>query len=128
MKNNVNVLMVDDHPMIIEGYRNTLLENFKKPVNCVIDTAANCDEALALIKKNATKKPYDIAFIDIKMPVLSGEEVIRKSRNIGRDVYFVAVTAYYLQNESSKYINMGFDDAFVASYKDGKRLKIEPAN
>jgi hypothetical protein len=25
-------------------------------------------------------------------------------------------------------VNMGFDDAFVASYKDGKRLKIEPAN
>jgi len=25
-------------------------------------------------------------------------------------------------------VNMGFDDAFVASYKEGKRLKIEPAN
>ena len=25
-------------------------------------------------------------------------------------------------------VNMGFNDAFVASYKEGKRLKIEPAN
>jgi hypothetical protein len=25
-------------------------------------------------------------------------------------------------------VNMGFEDAFVASYKEGKRLKIEPAN
>ncbi|NNJ89213.1 MAG: SPOR domain-containing protein [Eudoraea sp.] len=25
-------------------------------------------------------------------------------------------------------VDMGFDDAFVASYKEGKRLKIEPAN
>ena len=34
--------MVDDHPMIIEGYKNTLLENCKKPVNCQIDIAFNC--------------------------------------------------------------------------------------
>ena len=73
--------MVDDHPMIIEGYKNTLLEKFKKPVDCTIDTASNCDEALALIKKNTTKKPYDLALIDIKLPasedgtVTSGEDL-----------------------------------------------------
>lgn len=73
--------MVDDHPMIIEGYKNTLLENFKEPLDCKIDTASNCDEALELIKKNASKKPYDLALIDIKLPastdgtVTSGEDL-----------------------------------------------------
>ena len=73
--------MVDDHPMIIEGYKNTLLENFKKPLNCSIDTAFNCDEAQTLIKKNVTKKPYDLAVIDIKLPssadgsITSGEDL-----------------------------------------------------
>lgn len=32
------------------------------------------------------------------------------------------------QKFRTQLVNMGFDDAFVASYKEGKRLKIEPAN
>ena len=32
------------------------------------------------------------------------------------------------QNFRQQLVNIGFQDAFVASYKDGKRLKIEPAN
>jgi len=81
MKNNVSILMVDDHPMIIEGYKNTLLENCKKPANCQIDIAFNCDEATALIEKNVKKKPYDLALIDIKLPpssdgtITSGEDL-----------------------------------------------------
>lgn len=73
--------MVDDHPMIIEGYRNTLMENCEKPINCNIDTAFDCDEAIAYIKKNVSKKPYDLALIDIKLPpssdgtVTSGEDL-----------------------------------------------------
>jgi len=81
MKKSVNILMVDDHPMIIEGYKNTLLENCKKPVNCAIDIAFNCDEAKSFIEKNVKKKPYDLAIIDIKLPpssdgmITSGEDL-----------------------------------------------------
>ena len=55
---------------------------------------------------------YDIAFIDIKMPILSGEDVIKsvRSKKLNDTTYFVAITAYYLQNEREKYLQMGFDD------------------
>lgn len=81
MKNTINVLMVDDHPMIIEGYKNTLLENYTKAEQCNVDTASNCEDALELIKENAKKRPYDLAIIDIKLPasedgtITSGEDL-----------------------------------------------------
>jgi len=81
MKNIVNVLMVDDHPMIIEGYKNTLLENATDAVEFVIDIAFNCQEAIDFIQKNLGKKKYDLALIDIKLPpssdgtITSGEDL-----------------------------------------------------
>lgn len=56
------------------------------------------------------KNEYNIALIDIKMPILDGEEVIKRVANKKGKTYFVAVTAYYLQDEKKKYVNLGFDD------------------
>ena len=73
--------MVDDHPMIIEGYKNTLLDNFKESNDLEFDIASNCDEARALITKNERSNPYDIALVDVQLPpsddgtVTSGEDV-----------------------------------------------------
>ena len=68
------------------------------------------DGSLALDKLKT--KTYDIAFIEIKMPIMDGEELIQI---VKKDVYikktfFVAVTAYYLHNEKKRYLSMGFDD------------------
>ena len=70
MVNNVlNILMVDDHPMIIEGYQHTLLASKKDNQILEIDIATDCDSALAAIKKAKNiGKPYDIYFFDISIP------------------------------------------------------------
>ncbi|MEP2936747.1 MAG: response regulator transcription factor [Gilvibacter sp.] len=68
MKRKLNVLMVDDHPIIIEGYRNTLYDNFNQQYTLMIDVASNCDDAAAIIKQHRNVKPYDVALIDIKLP------------------------------------------------------------
>lgn len=73
--------MVDDHPIIIEGYKNTLLKDFGNPDGFNVDVALNSDEALDFIKGNANKQPYDLALIDIKLPpssdgtITSGEDL-----------------------------------------------------
>ena len=65
----IKILMTDDHPMIIEGYRNTLLAIKKESQNLIIDFATNCDESLQLINKSiALGEPYTIYFFDISMP------------------------------------------------------------
>ena len=68
MKKKLTVLMVDDHPMIIEGYKNTLVDNLKSKYDFTIDTASNCEDAINLIRKYATTRPYDLTLIDIKLP------------------------------------------------------------
>ncbi len=68
------------------------------------------DGEAAILKLAMDVKTYDIAFIDIKMPVMGGEDVIRASRKNNPKTYFVAVTAFYLQDDKIKYTTMGFDD------------------
>ena len=59
--------MVDDHPMIIEGYQNTLLATKKEHQHLNIDIANDCDMAHELMKKSLDGLPYDLLFFDIKL-------------------------------------------------------------
>ena len=68
-KETIKILMTDDHPMIIEGYRNTLLATKTREQALSIDFATNCDESLGLIKKSiALGEFYNVYFFDISMP------------------------------------------------------------
>lgn len=68
----IRILMTDDHPMIIEGYQNTLLATKKDHQNLIIDIAVNADESIKAITKSiAVKKPYDVYFFDISIPASS---------------------------------------------------------
>ena len=48
---DIHILMVDDHPIIIEGYQNTLMATKKDHQNLIIDTANTCDAANLLTAK-----------------------------------------------------------------------------
>lgn len=65
----IKILMTDDHPMIIEGYRNTLLATKNANHELVIETANNCDESIAAIEQSvANGSPYEMFFFDISIP------------------------------------------------------------
>jgi signal transduction histidine kinase/DNA-binding response OmpR family regulator len=67
---NVRVLMADDDPVVRE-YFLEIVQNFG--VFC--DAAADGNEAISLIEE---KGPYNIYFIDWKMPGMNGIELTRK--------------------------------------------------
>jgi signal transduction histidine kinase/DNA-binding response OmpR family regulator len=67
---NIRVLMVDDDPVVREYFLEIVQEGFG--VFC--DTAADAEEALKFIKN---KGPYNIYFIDWKMPGMNGIELTR---------------------------------------------------
>lgn len=111
---NVNILLVDDHHMILEGYKN-VLSRLKHPrINLSIDISDNCDTAWSKISENN----YQIVFLDINFPVeenseiLSGEDLGAKIKRDFPDIKVVILTvledAFRLQNILSSINPEGF--------------------
>ena len=100
---HIHILMVDDHPMIIEGYQNTLMATKKEHQTLIIDTANNCDTANILLRKAADERPYDVCFFDISLPassdgtITSGEDLAKICRALMPTTKVVILTMF---NES----------------------------
>lgn len=78
---DLNVLMVDDHPPIIEGYKSILSYN---PFGYNLHTVAaySCEAAYFIITEKAKPIPFDIVFVDVTLPpfqeknIESGEDLV----------------------------------------------------
>jgi len=79
----INILIIDDHPMIAEGYTNVLeafsLNNTDYKLKVV--SAYSIDSTIKKIKGLNTKDTFDLILLDISMPpnkehnIFSGEEL-----------------------------------------------------
>lgn len=58
------------------------------------------------------KKPYDIVFMDIQMPIMDGVEATRLIREQLSEncPYIVAVTAHAIKGDREKYMSLGLDE------------------
>lgn len=103
MIKKLKILMIDDHPIILEGYRKILLDNRSDTLQMTIDTANSCDEANERIENSLNSKPYDIFFLDIELPpsvnrvFLSGEDIGIKIRKVFPSSR-LAVLTMFVQN------------------------------
>lgn len=97
---DIHILMVDDHPIIIEGYQNTLMATKKKDQTLFIDSANNCDTAFMLMEKAATERPYDICFFDISLPpsadgeITSGEDLAKLCNEMMPNAKVIILTMF----------------------------------
>lgn len=109
MMQDIHILMVDDHPIIIEGYQNTLMATKKDHQNLIIDTANTCDAANLLMQKSANGQPYDVCFFDISLPpsedgaITSGEDLAKICRDILPEAKVIILTMF---NESYRIHNI----------------------
>jgi len=109
MTQELKILMVDDHPMIIEGYQNTLIASKKVHQEIVIDIAHDCDRANELIKNAANTEQYDVLFFDISLPsskdglITSGEDLAKIARTYLPDAKIIILTMF---NESFRILNI----------------------
>ena len=77
-----NILIVDDHPFIIEGYKNAITRYNPKDYDFSISQAYDCRSAYELLEDEATPT-FEIAFLDISMPayeekdLFSGEDLAK---------------------------------------------------
>jgi len=77
---DINVLMVDDHPLIIDGYKSILSYN-KLGYNVKTTSAYNCKEAYDIIFSTNAVPIFDIVFIDVTLPAYHEEKI-----NSGEDL------------------------------------------
>lgn len=109
MKEKLKVLMVDDHPIIIEGYKNALMDKFQEAYDVMIDIAFDCDEAFMNIFKNVKKTHYDLALIDIKLPaskdgtITSGQDLARIVKELHPEARIIILT---MHNENNRINNI----------------------
>ena len=80
----VRVLIVDDEPDFVELIREFVSRHGYTPL-----LAYNGPEALCLLKE---ERPH-IVLLDIRMPGMDGIEVLRKIREIDREVGVIMLTA-----------------------------------
>jgi DNA-binding NarL/FixJ family response regulator len=66
MIQNINILIVDDHPMTVNGYINVLSDEKFEGYELNFTKALNCKEAYELITDNANT--FNIAYLDLSLP------------------------------------------------------------
>ena len=114
------ILIVDDNKLNIKVAKRNIEDlNFKE-----IDECYNGLECLEKIKNG---KKYDIILMDIMMPTMDGEQVLKELKNIKDfDTPVIALTADAIAGSDEKYKNEGFVDYVSKPFnKDTIKLKID---
>ncbi|MBR6486188.1 MAG: response regulator [Lachnospiraceae bacterium] len=100
---DAKILVVDDSQTNL-----TVAKGLLKGTGLEVDTAISGEECLNMLPDNE----YDIIFLDIRMPGMSGDQVLDQinKRGLRRGVPVVALTADVLAESRDKFISMGFSD------------------
>jgi DNA-binding NarL/FixJ family response regulator len=96
----IKVLLVDDHPFVLEGIRSCLLASHKFDV---IGEAGNGKEA---IEKSESLKP-SVIVMDITMPLMNGLEATRHLRKTAPETKVLILTMHEKREFTSQIIESG---------------------
>ena len=74
MPQNINVLIIDDHPFIIQGYKNVINLFPNKKLTFSFTEAVDCETGYNTIVNSEID--FDVAFLDLSMPVYQDENIL----------------------------------------------------
>lgn len=130
-KKKLNILIVDDHPFIIEAYKNTIAGYNTEEFEFQITQANDCKMAYEVMN-NSNSPQFDVAFFDISMPpyheknILSGEDLARLMKKLVPSCKIILLTMHTESLKINNIINtinpqgliikndLTFDDLLVA--------------
>ncbi len=105
---SVKILIVDDHPLVLEGLKSLLSES--EGIS-VVGTATNAIDAIAFLKSNEV----DIAFLDINLPDISGIELCKKVKDQFPEVKTLALSTFSERAYVSRMIQNGASGYLIKS-------------
>ncbi|KAG8876393.1 hypothetical protein FRB98_007321, partial [Tulasnella sp. 332] len=104
----LKVLVVDDDPLT-----RTLMTRMLTRLGCQVETAENGQLALDILLGDDTAdrppKLFDMISLDNAMPVMTGQEAVKRLRNAGRKDFVVGATGNALKLDQVAYIEAGAD-------------------
>ncbi|UCH40123.1 MAG: sigma-54-dependent Fis family transcriptional regulator [Gammaproteobacteria bacterium] len=101
---SLQVLIIDDEPAIRQ-----ILSKVASDAGHTVSIAANGEEALARLAKG----DIDVALCDIRMPDITGIEVVDKARAQGIETLFLMMTAYASVNTAIEAMRAGAYDYMI---------------
>lgn len=113
----LKVLLVDDEPFILQGLQ--LLIDWKEEGFEII-TASNGAEALEVLEANEV----DLIIADIKMPVMSGLELLKTLRDRQSDIYFVILSGFAEFNYAQEALRYNCTDYILKPVEKDQLLSI----
>ncbi|MDY6792721.1 MAG: response regulator [Thermodesulfobacteriota bacterium] len=117
MKDSVDtthILVVDDEKDIRDGSQRILSK-----IGFQVVTASRGDEALNILER---EKP-SIVFLDLKMPGMSGMEVLERIREIDETILVIIITGYATVETATKAMKQGAYD-FISKPFDPDQMRI----
>ena len=98
-KKNIHILMIDDHPSMIEGYKSILSFN-DLGLQITTTPAYNCESAYNIISTTPVAEAFDFAFVDLSLPpyleknIKSGEDLALLIKNKFTKCKIVILTSH----------------------------------
>ena len=120
MNPKMNIMVVDDEKIVRESF-----QHWFEKIGHHVEAAASGPEAL----NRLTKTPFDLMFVDIKMPDMDGIELLRRIKSEYADTTVVIITAYGSIESAIQAMKIGAADYLLKPFKpDQLTLVMEKVN
>ena len=108
------ILIIDDDPNLLETLGEVLREEGYR-----VGTAITGEEGLSILKR----ENYDLVLLDIRLPGLDGEVVMREIYNYHPDTEMIIISGYGSLESAITAIRLGVKDYFIKPYQVDDLLK-----
>jgi len=117
MDGKMKIMVVDDEMIVRES-----LYHWFERAGHFVESAASGFEAMEKLEKT----PFDVLFVDIKMPKMDGIEVLRRVKTSYPDTIVIIITAYGSVESAVEAMKIGADDYLLKPFRpDQLALVIE---
>jgi len=106
MKNNINILVVDDEKTIVD-----VIEVYLKKEGYTVFTTSNGNEALKIFND----KKINLIILDLMLPDISGEDICKKIKN-QIDIPIIMLTAKVNEDDVLNGFKQGADDYVIKPF------------
>lgn len=100
MKNSINILIADDHPIFRRGLKDLIEESNSDYIIC---EAENGQEAVDVVKKNNS----EVAILDLDMPHLNGLQAAQACLKFNSSIKIIILTMYKDEHLFNQAIDIG---------------------